>query len=69
MFNSHWWLRLLHISKYINIKIHDMEKTIYKFLEASTHPVSVVIIGIGDADFGNMKILEEPASHFYFYEY
>ena len=39
-----------------------MEKTIYKFLEASTNPVSVVIIGIGDADFGNMKILEEPKS-------
>ena len=39
-----------------------MEKTIYKFLEASTNPVSVVIIGIGEADFGNMKILEEPKS-------
>ena len=38
------------------------KKTIYKFLEASTNPVSVVIIGIGDADFGNMKVLEEPKS-------
>ena len=37
-----------------------MEKTTYKLLEASTSPVSVVIIGIGDEDFSNMKILEDP---------
>jgi hypothetical protein len=38
--------------------IHDMRETIDKIVEASDKPLSIVIIGIGDADFTNMEILD-----------
>ena len=43
--------------------IDDMDETIDSLVEASFLPISVIIIGIGDADFSNMNILdadEEP---------
>ena len=38
--------------------IHDMRETIDLIVEASELPLSVIIIGIGDADFKNMEILD-----------
>ena len=43
--------------------INDMDDTIDALVEASFLPISVIIIGIGNGDFGNMDILdadEEP---------
>ena len=44
-------------------QINDMNETIDELVEASYLPISVIIIGIGYGDFGNMDILdadEEP---------
>ena len=38
--------------------IDDMDDTIDSLVEASFLPISVIIIGIGDADFSNMDILD-----------
>jgi hypothetical protein len=38
--------------------IDDMDQTIDSLVEASFLPISVIIIGIGDADFSNMDILD-----------
>ena len=38
--------------------INDMEETIDALVEGSFLPLSVIIIGIGDADFSNMNILD-----------
>ena len=38
--------------------IDDMDDTIDSLVEASYLPISVIIIGIGDADFSNMDILD-----------
>jgi hypothetical protein len=38
--------------------IDDMEETIDALVEASFLPISVIIVGIGDADFTNMNILD-----------
>ena len=38
--------------------IHDMDPTISSLVYASTLPMSVIIIGIGNADFTNMEILD-----------
>jgi hypothetical protein len=38
--------------------IDDMDATIDSLVEASYLPISVIIIGIGDADFSNMDILD-----------
>ena len=38
--------------------IHDMRETINKIVEMSTLPVSIIIVGIGDNDFGNMEVLD-----------
>jgi len=38
--------------------IHDMEQTIDCLMEASFLPLSVIIVGIGDADFKQMEILD-----------
>ena len=38
--------------------IDDMDETIDSLVEASYLPISVIIIGIGDADFTNMNILD-----------
>ena len=43
--------------------IEDMDETINSLVEASYLPISVIIIGIGNADFSNMDVLdadEEP---------
>lgn len=38
--------------------INDMDKTIDALVEASFLPISVIIIGIGNGDFGNMDVLD-----------
>jgi vacuolar-type H+-ATPase subunit F/Vma7 len=38
--------------------IHDMRETIDEIVECSKLPLSVIIVGIGDADFTNMGILD-----------
>ena len=38
--------------------INDMDDTIDELVEASFLPISVIIIGIGNGDFGNMDILD-----------
>ena len=39
-------------------KIDDMDDTIYALVEASFLPISVIIVGIGNGDFGDMDILD-----------
>ena len=41
--------------------IHDMKETLDAICKLSTKPVSIIIIGIGDADFTNMEILDGDA--------
>ena len=38
--------------------IDDMDETVDSLVEASFLPISVIIIGIGDADFSNMDVLD-----------
>ena len=38
--------------------IHDMRETINKIVEMSGLPISIIIVGIGNNDFGNMEILD-----------
>jgi hypothetical protein len=38
--------------------IHDMRETINKIVEMSDLPISIIIVGIGNNDFGNMEILD-----------
>ena len=38
--------------------IHDMRETIDQIVEASKMPLSIIIIGIGDANFDNMDVLD-----------
>jgi hypothetical protein len=42
--------------------INDMDSTIDALVEASFLPISVIIIGIGKADFGNMDVLDADES-------
>ena len=37
---------------------HDIEETIEEVVKSTSLPVSIIIIGIGDADFLNMKFLD-----------
>jgi hypothetical protein len=39
-------------------EIHDMDRTTDLLVQASTLPISVVIVGVGNADFGNMDRLD-----------
>lgn len=42
-------------------EIHDMAQTIDSLVYASGLPLSVIIVGIGNADFGNMERLDGDA--------
>jgi hypothetical protein len=39
-------------------EIHDMEQTKNLIVEASVLPISIIIVGIGEADFTSMEILD-----------
>jgi hypothetical protein len=45
--------------------INDMDRTIDALVEASYLPLSVIIIGIGHADFSNMDVLDADDSPLY----
>ena len=38
--------------------IHDLRQTIDIIVKCSTYPLSIIIVGIGDADFSAMEILD-----------
>lgn len=38
--------------------IHDMRETIDLIVKCSDKPLSIIIVGIGNADFSNMDILD-----------
>ena len=44
--------------------IHDMEKTINLICAAAKLPISVIIVGIGSADFQNMVTLDGDSGLF-----
>lgn len=39
-------------------EIHDMDKTTDLLVQAATLPLSIIIVGVGNADFGNMDRLD-----------
>eukprot|EP00762_Andalucia_godoyi_P008293 ANDGO_02978.mRNA.1 Copine-A len=39
-------------------EIHDMERTIHAIIDASALPFSIIIVGVGTADFTNMNALD-----------
>jgi hypothetical protein len=39
-------------------EIHDMDATIDKIINSSNIPLSIIIIGVGNENFNNMKILD-----------
>jgi hypothetical protein len=43
-------------------EIHDMQKTVNAIIEASGLPISIIIIGVGDEEFINMKKLDSDKS-------
>ena len=46
--------------------INDMQRTVDCIVEATRLPLSIIIVGVGDADFTNMEILDaddEPLRH------
>ena len=53
--SSHTYTILLILTDGV---IDDMEKTIDAIVEASNAPLSIIIIGVGKADFSNMDILD-----------
>ena len=38
--------------------IHDMRETIDRIVDCSKYPLSIIIVGIGDADFSMMDMLD-----------
>ena len=54
--SSLWFTRILFIQ--IDGVITDMDTTIRAIVRARKLPLSIVIVGVGDADFTNMKILD-----------
>ena len=38
--------------------IHDLRETVDKVVECTQHPISIIIVGIGDADFTAMETLD-----------
>ena len=52
---------MLNLNKFMILTdgiIEDMDDTINSLVESSYLPVSVIIIGIGNADFSNMDVLD-----------
>lgn len=45
--------------------ITDIEATIDQIVVLSDHPISIVIIGVGEADFSEMTVLDADESPLY----
>ena len=39
-------------------EIHDMDQTVDKIIEAASLPLSIIIVGVGSANFDNMSKLD-----------
>lgn len=40
-------------------EIHDMKPTINSIIASSHLPLSIIIVGVGNADFTNMEVLDD----------
>ena len=49
--------------------INDMEKTINEIVRGSVMPLSIVIVGVGDADFSGMDQLDADENPLYSKKY
>lgn len=49
--------------------INDMEKTIDEIVRGSSLPLSIIIVGVGDADFSSMDILDADDEPLYSKKY
>ena len=38
--------------------INDMQKSIDQIVRGSTLPIAIIIVGVGDADFSSMEVLD-----------
>lgn len=38
--------------------IHDLRETVDRIVKGASHPLSIIIVGIGDADFTAMETLD-----------
>jgi hypothetical protein len=45
--------------------INDLEKTIIEIVRGSTMPLSIIIVGVGNADFEQMELLDGDVSPLY----
>jgi hypothetical protein len=45
--------------------INDLEKTICEIVKGSTMPLSIIIVGVGNADFEQMELLDGDVSPLY----
>jgi hypothetical protein len=46
--------------------IRDMKETIHSIIESTAYPISILVIGIGEHDFINMRLLQD---HEIYYDY
>lgn len=49
--------------------INDMEKTIDEVVRGADLPLSIVIVGVGDADFDSMDVLDADTNPLYSKKY
>jgi vacuolar-type H+-ATPase subunit F/Vma7 len=49
--------------------INDMQKTIDEIVRGSSLPLSIIIVGVGDADFSSMDILDADDEPLYSKKY
>lgn len=49
--------------------INDMDKTIDEIVRGSSLPLSIIIVGVGDADFSSMDILDADDEPLYSKKY
>jgi hypothetical protein len=49
--------------------INDAQQTIDEIVRGSNHPLSIVIVGVGDADFQQMNILDADTTPLYSQKY
>lgn len=45
--------------------IHDMRQTIDSIVSCTAYPLSVIIVGVGEADFSQMELLDSDEYELY----